>query len=286
MVARRVSSKDMKRPNLPAGLGTWPLYILPLILIPTFVFGFVSGNKLTAFTALAAHIVGWIAAGTIRKGIKAQAEFDAKKIAYAPSLPRKLLGSILIAVSFFAVSWLCSDNGIVLSLLAGGIALAVLVFAYGMDPTNDKVIDAEIARKSGIKTERVIEALREADTKISSIEASARKIKNRDLKDRLARIAFNARAVIARIEEDPRDMERSRKFLITYLEGTERVVKMYAEQQDDLPGSTLHENFGTVLTTIEDTFEEQEKRLLNNNAQELDVEIEILRTQMEREGVV
>jgi hypothetical protein len=61
---------------------------------------------------------------------------------------------------------------------------------------------------------------------------------------------------------------------------------MYASQQDDHRGSTLHENFRNVLTTIEDTFELQERRLLDNNAQELDVEIDILRIQMEKEGVV
>ena len=192
----------------------------------------------------------------------------------------------MLGGSFFAVSWLCAGNDIILSGLAGAIAFGALVFGYGFDPRNDKIIPAEVAAKSGIRTERVIDALREADQKVSAIEADARKIKNRELKDRLARIAFNARAVIARIEEDPRDLERSRKFLVTYLEGTQRVVSMYASQQDDHTGSTLHENFRNVLTTIEDTFEQQERRLLDNNAQELDVEIDILRIQMEKEGVV
>lgn len=286
MVAKRVSSKDMKPTSLPAGLGSWPLYLLPLILIPVFVIGFVTGNTTVAFTALASHIVGWIAAASIKKGIKAEAEFNKKKIAYAPKAPRKLFGSLLLSGSFFAVSWLCAGNSLMLSILAGAVALAALLYGYGFDPRNDKIIPKEVAAKAGLRTERVIDALREADQKITAIETNARMINNRELKDRLARIAFNARAVIARIEEDPRDLDRSRKFLVTYLEGTERVVTMYAKQQDDHAGSTLHKNFRNVLTTIEETFELQEQRLLDNNAQELDVEIDVLRIQLEKEGVV
>ena len=285
MVAKRVSSKDFKKASLPEGLSSWPLYVLPLILIPTFVIGFVTGKTIVAFTALTAHILGWIAAAMIRRGVQAEQEFNKKKIAYAPKVPRKLLGFLIIGGSFFAVSWLAAGNNILLSALAGAIAFAVLIYGYGFDPKNDKIIPEDVAAKAGLRTERIVEALREAEDKIATIETDARKIKNRELKDRLSRICFNARAVVARIEEDPRDLERSRKFLVTYLEGTQRVVSMYAKQQDDHTGSTLHENFRNVLTTIEDTFEQQERRLLDNNAQELDVEIDILRVQMEKEGV-
>ena len=47
----------------------------------------------------------------------------------------------------------------------------------------------------------------------------------------------------------------------------------------------LEDNFRRVLGTIETVIDEQKERLAENNANELDVQIEVLQLQLEQEGV-
>ena len=88
------------------------------------------------------------------------------------------------------------------------------------------------------------------------------------------------------MQRDPRDLSRARRFLATYLDGTRDVVRKYAAQQRDLADTPLGESFRRVLTTIEQVFLEQEEVLKRHEALDLDVQIEVLETQLKREGVV
>ena len=47
----------------------------------------------------------------------------------------------------------------------------------------------------------------------------------------------------------------------------------------------LEEKFRSVLTTIETVIVEQKEKLRENNLTELDVQIEVLQLQLEKEGV-
>ena len=72
---------------------------------------------------------------------------------------------------------------------------------------------------------------------------------------------------------------------MTYLDGTRDVVRKYAAQQRDVADTPLGESFRRVLTTIEQVFLEQEELLKRHDALDLDVQIEVLETQLKREGV-
>jgi hypothetical protein len=154
-----------------------------------------------------------------------------------------------------------------------------------MDPSKDKGLAPELARKAGVRTEQVIEAVTEAEGKLREIERLAGGLHNRELTDRLGRIVAQARAVLAQIEKDPSDLRRARRFLVTYLDGTRDVVRKYTQQQQDLADTELAANFRHVLETIERVFAEQEEVLKRNETMDLEVQIEVLRTQLEREGV-
>ena len=47
----------------------------------------------------------------------------------------------------------------------------------------------------------------------------------------------------------------------------------------------METNFRKVLVTIEEVFEQQRKRLLENDVMDLDVQIEVLATQLRNEGI-
>jgi hypothetical protein len=53
-----------------------------------------------------------------------------------------------------------------------------------------------------------------------------------------------------------------------------------------LPPAALETNFSRVLDSIEQTFNEQQVKLLEDKQFDLDVQIEVLETQLKREGVL
>lgn len=91
--------------------------------------------------------------------------------------------------------------------------------------------------------------------------------------------------MLQQIEKEPSDLRRARRFLVTYLDGTRDVVSGYRIQQRDLADTPLAENFRHVLETVEKVFDEQQEVLRRNESLDLEVQIEVLKTQLEREGV-
>ena len=87
------------------------------------------------------------------------------------------------------------------------------------------------------------------------------------------------------VEENPRDLRRARKFLNVYLTGAQRVSEGYARTHRRAGSEELESDFRDVLSTIENVFEEQRRKLLAKDALDVDVQIEVLARQLEREGV-
>ena len=104
--------------------------------------------------------------------------------------------------------------------------------------------------------------------------------------DRLGRIVAQGRAVLAQIEKDP-VRPAARAPLSGHLPGRHprRGAASTRQQQQDLADTELAANFRHVLETIERVFAEQEQVLKRNETMDLEVQIEVLRTQLEREGV-
>jgi 5-bromo-4-chloroindolyl phosphate hydrolysis protein len=287
-VARRVSSRDrgagMPVRSSAATRRAWLLRIAPLMLAAPLVWGLVSGDVGDVIALAAGLVVIYLGTYLVESGLAHEAEYQARDLAKAPR-PRKLLGAIVVGLGVFLCSLWATSAGMPLSLLFGAVASVGCMLVYGMDPSRDKGLSPEVARKAGVRTEQVIEAVTEAEGKLREIEQSARGLHNRELTGRLDRIVAQARAVLAQIEKDPSDLRRARRFLVTYLDGTRDVVRKYTEQQQDLADTELAANFRHVLETVEQVFAEQVEVLKRNETMDLEVQIEVLRTQLEREGV-
>ena len=130
-----------------------------------------------------------------------------------------------------------------------------------------------------------IPSLAEAELRILAIEKAALRIGNRELEQRLHRIAGQGRAVLEQVVARPEERFRARKFLNVYLEGAERVASRYAQTHRLARGQELEQNFRNVLTEIETVFGRQLNRLAEHDVFDLDVQIEVLRKQLEREGI-
>ena len=218
----------------------------------------------------------------LRRGLLSEAEYDRRRVAKAP-WPLKTLGGGVIALATSVTAHLGAGQPLVMAVAFGLAALLGCYLTYGFDPRAAK----RFADREGVDvTDRVLEALTQAESSISAIERSTRDIRNAELNSRLRRIVALARRILTLLEEDPRDLRRARKFLNVYLDGAKQVTEGYARTHVRAATPELEDNFRRVLVTIEEVFQEQQQKLLETDVTDLDVQIEVLTTQLKREGVI
>ncbi len=261
------------------------LYLLPLPVLVTALISLMRGavmDTLVTGAAFAAYIVG---AAIARQGFRLQGEYERRKIARAPSTPYKTIAALFISITSGVLNWWMSDYKIASIpedvLIAAATFLGFALY-YGLDPRKDKAGKLSI----GVTIEEVLDALDAANGKIDAIEQARRHINNPEFNARLQRITNKAREVLDSIEEDPTRLSRARKFLKVYLDGTQRVTEGYARTHQGQPPAALETNFSRVLDSLEQTFTEQQTKLLEDEHFDLDVQIEVLETQLKREGVL
>ncbi len=257
------------------------LWLLPLPLIPATVIALGSG-QLTAFlinaTAYALFVGGAILA---RHGFLQEVEQQKPQFKTNRQIPFKTLGVITIAFATTLTAWAGAGYALPIALAFGAGAFVAFVLLYGLDPRQQQVI---IKSHNG-NTQRVTEALQLAEQKIFTIEQASNSINQSEMSQRLTRIISLARDILAEIARDPNDLRRARKFLNTYLDGAQRVVTGYAQAHSDGRSHPLEANFRRVLVSIEEVFGKQYQRLLENDRRDLDVQMEVLETQLKHEGL-
>ncbi len=250
----------------------WPLFL-----------ALVRGSFDEALGLLAAVFLLYFGARSIERGSREEALNDGRPLTQSPT-PWKLLGSLAAGAAAAAIS-LGSGDGLGMTVVYGALVAGAAVFTYGLDPRADRSALEAAAQRAGIKSKDVIDTLDEAHRKVRGIEDAAQGLHSRELKARLDRICQQARMILAQLEQDPKNLSRARRFLVTYLDGTRDVVTKYAAQQRDVGETLLAENFRRVLSTIEQVFAEQEEVLKQDDKLDLEVQIEVLETQLKREGV-
>lgn len=260
------------------------LYILPLPLLPAALLALMAGEPVKAMARIAGFALAMAAATFIRKGIRLDNEAAKRRLRRrASTVQYRMIGAGLISVGMFVVAWLglSAPYSLAVSILFAAVTLLGCYLYYDFDPARK---DPEVAAV-GITTEELIELLDEAEGRIESIEQASRKIHNTEFKDRLRRIVKEARDILDTIEKDPADARRARKFLKVYLDGAQQVTEGYAKTHTKDEKHALEDNFRRVLTTIETVIAEQQLKLAENNLLDLDVTIEVLQLQLEKEGV-
>lgn len=262
------------------------LFLLPLPVLVTSIVLLLRGQVFDTLITGGAFAAFMLAATVARHGFRLQGEYERRKIARAPTTPYKTVAALFISITTGALNWWTSDfviGALPESVLIGAVAFLGFALYYGLDPRKDKAGKLSL----GVTVEEVLEVLDAANLKIDAIEDARRKIRNPEFNARLQRITNKAREVVDSIEDDPARLSRARKFLKVYLDGTQRVTEGYAQTHQGLAASqALETNFSRVLDSIEQTFTEQQTKLLEDNHFDLDVQIEVLETQLKREGVI
>ena len=260
------------------------LYFLALPLLPAVFSSLLDKEPIEALARAAGFLLIVSAATLIRKGIRLDNEARKRRLRRrASTVQYRMIGAGLVTGGVFVVAWLGlgDRHSLFESILYAGATLLGCYLYYDFDPARK---DPDIAAV-GITTEELIELLDEAEGRLERIEQSSRQINNIEFKDRLRRIVKDARGILDTIESDPVDARRARKFLKVYLDGAQQVTEGYARTHTEGEAHALEDNFRRVLTTIETVIAEQQTKLKENNLSDLDVNIEVLQMQLEKEGV-
>lgn len=223
-------------------------------------------------------LAGWL----LREGVKAQIEYDRRTTARRPSMPRKLVASALtgagVALSA-AFSWDGTGLGVVSGVGLGLVAALAHGFAFGPDPLTDKGLDKVDARA----LDRAAEAVDKAEAALRETLDAAARLSDRRLRARVESLCGAAREVLRQIEADPRDLGRARRFLSVQVVGVRDATVKYARLGVDDPD--LRQGFDTLLTQLETSFQHQRARLLDDDREALEVEIEVLKDRLQQEGL-
>ena len=258
------------------------LYFLPVALIPATIIGLGKGHVSTIIVNASGFAGYMLAAWCVRHGLQAEVLYNQSRIARPPRWPLKLIAAVIAALATGMIAWLGAQQSPWAAALFAGGALLGMYLSYGFDPRQEK----KIAGAHGYSGDEILQTLEESARMIRSIEQANDRIRNPELNQRIDRICEIADSILAEIESDPRDIRRARKFLNVYLDGARQVTEGYARTHQHSQSSELEQNFRNVLVTIESVFQEQQQKLLEDDVFDLDVKIEVLNTQLKREGIL
>ncbi|KMK66749.1 5-bromo-4-chloroindolyl phosphate hydrolysis family protein [Puniceibacterium sp. IMCC21224] len=275
-------SGDQDRPAFhgaqvdPVGARSNVLFLPPVVLAFT---SLTSGATLLAvgLTGAAALALG---AWMLRDGLRAEAQYTARRIARRPALPRKIGAALFAGLGTALAAW-TSEPGVIAPLIYGVAAGALHIGAFGIDPLRDKGME-------GIDTfqqDRVARVVDEAESYLTAMSEAARRAADRQVESRVERFQTKARELIRTVEEDPRDLTAARKFLVVYLMGARDASVKFADIYSRTRDTGARSDFMMLLTDLEESFGQKTKALLLDNNSDLTVEIEVLRDRLQREGV-
>lgn len=216
------------------------------------------------------------------EGIRAHGAYDARKVARPPAVPRKALAAVCAGVG---VTGAALADGLASGAVGAGVmglmAAAAHVGAFGLDPMKKKGLEGQ----SAFDTERVALAVEKAEALVSEMTTAAGRFEDRALEHRVEAMAGAARDLFRAVEDDPRDLNRARKFMSVYLKGardaTVKFADLFARDRDP----AARAEYEALLTDLETSFTQHRDRLLEDDRSDLDVEIEVLRDRLNQEGV-
>jgi hypothetical protein len=256
----------------PSSAAVWLLFLLPLPVAVAAAVSLAQGQLVPLLGNSIGYGLFLAGALLMRRGLRSAGTPS------AAAWPMRTAGSALVSLATGTIAWLGVGHHPAIAVAFALAALLGCYLTYGFDLQAGR-------RMRGIgRHDRA--ALTQAQRSIAAIEQASRDIEQPELDARLRRIAELARAVLKRLEEDPRDLRRARKFLNVYLDGVKSVVEGYAKTHGRIVAPELDERFRHALITVEDAFREQQQTLLESDLDSLDVQIEVLTQQLKREGII
>lgn len=228
---------------------------------------------------LAAWVVLMLAAWLTREGLKAEEAYEARKIARRPAIPRKLLGSLLTGAGLgvAGIAGFGAVEAAIFAIFGAGLHL----FSFGLDPIRDKGAEGVDA----FQTDRVARAVDEAEQHLAGMTEAIKRARDPRLERRVETFQATARRMFRTVENDPRDLVAARRYLGVYLLGAKDATVRFADLYAQSGNAQARADYLALLDDLEQSFAQRTEKLLLDDKSGLDIEIEVLRERLAREGV-
>lgn len=259
-----------------AGARVNMLFVVPLPLIFVAFFSDAVGLAKSLVALGLLLLAAWLT----REGERAHEAFDARKVARRPAFPRKIFASVITGLGLAVAGWQ-ADASILNPVIFAILGCALHFFAFGPDPMKDKGME-------GIDTfqqDRVARAVDEAEGHLTAMADAIKRAGDRKLETRIDQFSATARRMFRTVEEDPRDLTAAKKFLGVYLQGARDATVKFADIYGRGKDAQAKADFETLLDDLEQNFAAKTEKLLIDDRSDLDVEIEVLRERLQREGI-
>ncbi len=236
--------------------------------------------------AIVATAILTLAAWLTREGLRAEAEYNARKVARRPALPRKMVGSVLtgigIAVAAYKTGLADGEAGSLLAgLLFGAVATVLHGVAFGLDPLQNKGMEGVDTHQQ----DRVARVVNEAEKSLREMSDAILRAGDRQMEARVERFQTTARELFRTVEEDPRDLSSARKYMTVYLTGARDATVKFADVYGRTRDAQARADYSELLDDLEQNFAARTKKMLLDDRSDLTVEIEVLRDRLRQEGV-
>lgn len=238
-----------------------------------------AGTPSALFSGLGAAGLLVLAAWLTREGVKAHAEYDARKIARRPAIPRKIFGAAFTGAGLMTGAALWQANS--LTLFAFGMLGAILhLGAFGPDPLRGKGMEG----MDTFQTDRVARAVTEGEGFLAGMKDAILRANDGALEARVDHFATTARNLFRQVENDPGDLTSARKYMSVYLMSARDATAKFADVYKANRSPTVRADYEALLTDLETNFASRTQALLTNDHTDLDVEIQVLRDRLKLES--
>ncbi len=257
------------------------LFVAPLPLLFSGIGEMRRGDATGMLTEFGALVILLLAAWLLRDGLIAETAYQDRKIARPPAIPRKLFANVLTGIGVFVAGAFATGDGVAASIVFAIIAMAAHAFSFGFDPMRKKGMEG----MSEFETERVAKAVDKAEGLLSETLKASQRIGDRRIESRVETLATSVREMFRAVEDDPRDLSGARKFLGVYLMGARDATIKFADLYSKSRDQDAKTKYESLLTDLEASFNTQRETMMLDNRTDLDVEIEVLRDRLKREGL-
>ncbi len=256
----------------------WLLYIFSIFFLAATLTQLIKGHVFNFLVSGGVFFGALLSATWMSKGLRNKFHYQQRKFIIQKPFPLMMLASLTLGGCSFVGSWLVAGMGLFESIAYGLAAVVGSVLWYGMD---------EVASPSfgAVNDQESKEVLALSEQSIVNIEQANKHIANQELSGYLSQIVKTSREVVNTLVNHPEKIPQARRFLHSYLGATESVIKRYADTHQLVDDVSLEQNFKQVLQNIDEVFAEQNQKLLENQVFDLDVDIEVLNTLMEKQGI-
>ena len=208
-------------------------------------------------------------------GLEQEYEYHTTTLTKAPKKPLKTIAAILLGIATFYTAWIAGAKSLMIAGFLSVVSVVGYFLYYGFDPKADKLENV-----GDISAEFVIQTLAEARSKLSSVETDMAHIRDQLLHSKLRIAIDKAYEILNGIEDDPKDIRVSRKFIIVYIDGIKKVTRSYTDMTETEITSETKERLSNLLSDVEQRFDKEILRLKRNNQFDLDVHIDVLHEQI------